>query len=349
MKGILNLLVEKKDLEVKIAEKAMELIMSGKSTSTQIGAFLTALRMKGERPEEIAACAKIMRQFCVKITPKISNQILVDTCGTGGDKIKTFNISTISALILAGGDILVAKHGNRSITSTCGSADLLEGFGVKIDATPETVEKCIKNVGIGFMFAPIFHPAMKYAMTPRKELGIRTIFNILGPLTNPANAQAQILGVFSPDLTEKMTKVLKILGLQRALTFHGMPGLDEISNIGNTKISELKDGEIINYQINVKDFGLKKASIEDIKGGNLKDNLKIALNILKGEKSPRTDIVLMNASAGLYIANKIDNLKDGIEVSQEIIDSRKPIEKLKKLIEVSGGNIEKFKILEEEK
>ncbi|TFF85603.1 MAG: anthranilate phosphoribosyltransferase [Promethearchaeota archaeon] len=348
MKNILNNLVSQKNLDGKLAEKAMKLIMSGNSTSAQIGSFLTALRMKGEKPEEIAALAKIMREFCNKISPKISNnELLIDTCGTGGDKLKTFNVSTISALILAGADIPVAKHGNRSITSSCGSADLLEGFGVKIDAEPEIVKNCIEKAGIGFMFAPIFHPAMKHVMPARRELGIRTVFNILGPLTNPANAQAQILGIFSPDLTEKLARVLKILGIQKALTFHGMHGLDEISNLGNTKISELKDGEIINYQLNVKDFGLNKALVKDIEGGNLLDNIKIVMDIFSGNNSPKMDIVLMNCAAGLYVADKVDNFKDGIEFAREIIKSGAPIKKLRDLVELSGGDLEKYKSLEE--
>ncbi|TFF88814.1 MAG: anthranilate phosphoribosyltransferase [Promethearchaeota archaeon] len=348
MKNILNRLVSYKNLDVKSTEKAMELIMSGNSTLAQIGSFLTALRMKGEKPEEIAALAKIMRSFCEKIDPRISNnQILLDTCGTGGDKLKTFNISTISALILAAADIPIAKHGNRSITSKCGSADFLEGLGVKIDAKPEIVQNCIEKAGIGFMFAPVFHPAMKHVMPARKQLGIRTVFNILGPLTNPANAQAQILGIFSPDLTEKIAEVLKILGVKRALTFHGMHGLDEISNLGNTKISELKDSEIINYQLNVKDFGLEKGSINDIIGGNVQDNIKIAMDILNGKKSPKLDIVLMNCAAGLYVTNKIDKLEEGIELSRDIIQSGKPIKKIKELITFSGGSLEVFEDFEE--
>ncbi|MBD3227678.1 MAG: anthranilate phosphoribosyltransferase [Candidatus Lokiarchaeota archaeon] len=348
MTNILNRLVSYKNLDVKSTEKAMRLIMSGYTTSAQIGSFLTALRMKGEKPEEVAALAKIMRKFCKRIDPKITDsQVLIDTCGTGGDKLNTFNISTISALILAAANIPVAKHGNRSITSKCGSADFLEGFGVKIDAKPEVVQNCIEKAGIGFMFAPIFHPAMKNVMPARKELGIRTVFNILGPLTNPANAQAQILGIFSPDLTEKMTEVLKILGIKRALTFHGMHGLDEISNLGNTKISELKDGEIINYQLNVKDFGLEKGTVSDIKGGNVQENIKIALDIFMGHESPKSDIVMMNVAAGLYVTGKVDKLTDGIEYSREIIKSGKPIKKLEELVKLSGGSLEDFRALRE--
>lgn len=347
MKDILKRLVEKRNLEEEEKERAMKLIMSGEATMAQIGSFLTALRMKGETPEDIGVCVRIMRELCVKIRPRTEGGILLDTCGTGGDKVKTFNISTIVALILAGAGIKVAKHGNRAITSTCGSADLMEGFGVRIDTEPRVVEESIEKVGLGFMYAPLFHPAMRNVMGPRRELGFRTIFNILGPLSNPADVNVQIMGVYSSGLTEKIARVFKILGLERALVFHGAPGLDEISNIGNTKISELRDGEIMNYQVNVKDFGVRKAEIKDIKGGNLEENLRIALKILKGEYSEKMDIVLMNASAGLYIVGKVDRLYDGVELSREIIESGRPIEKLKRLIEVSGGDVEKLKILEE--
>ena len=347
MKDILKQIVEGKDLEQATAEQAMRIIMTGQATSAQIGGFLTALRMKGEKSQEIAALARIMRSYCMKITPKIdSNAVLVDTCGTGGDLIKTFNVSTISALVLAGAGISVAKHGNRSVTSTCGSADILEGFGVNIGASPKIVQKCIEKVGIGFMFAPVFHPAMKHVMPSRKEMGIRTVFNILGPLTNPASASAQILGLFNPSLTEKMAETLRHLGVERALTFYGEPGLDEISNIGPTIISELKNGEITNYRLKVKDFGIQPAIVDDIRGSLVEKNLKIAMDIFNGEKSPKTDIVLMNCAAGLYVADKTETLKDGIEQSRDIINTGKPVQKLKALIKTSGGNLTNFEKLE---
>ena len=348
MKKILEELIEKKDLDKKSAENAMELIMSGNSTPAQIGAFLVALRSKGESFQEIAALARIMRKYCKQITPKIpKNEVLLDTCGTGGDKLNTFNISTIAALILAGAGIHVAKHGNRSVSSMCGSADLLEGLGVNITASPEVVQKCIEESGMGFMFAPVFHPAMKYAIGPRKELQIRTVFNILGPLTNPASAHTQILGIFSPDLTEKMAQTLKLLDVKRALTFHGMPGLDEISNLGKTIVSELNDGEIKNYQLDVPDFDVTKASIKDIEGGDLDANLKITIDILNGQQSPKADIVCINVAAGLYVTGKANNYKEGMTIAREIIEKGNPLKKLKKLIEVSGGSLEKLKILEE--
>ncbi|NHI93469.1 MAG: anthranilate phosphoribosyltransferase [Candidatus Lokiarchaeota archaeon] len=348
MKKILEKLIIKKDLDEKSAENAMELIMSGNASPAQIGAFLVALRSKGESFKEIAALARIMRKYGNQISPKIpKNAILLDTCGTGGDEYNTFNISTIAALILASANIYIAKHGNRSVSSLCGSADLLEGLGVNIAASPEVVQKCIEDAGIGFMFAPVFHPAMKHAIGPRKELGIRTVFNILGPLTNPASAHSQILGIFSPDLTEKMAQTLKLLKVERALTFHGLPGLDEVSNIGKTIVSELNNGEIKNYELNVDNFDVLKASITDIKGGDLETNLKITLEILRGNQSPKADIVRMNVAAGLYVTEKASNFKEGMTIAQDTIESKKPIEKLVKLIKVSGGNLEKFKELEE--
>ncbi|MHA1785605.1 MAG: anthranilate phosphoribosyltransferase [Candidatus Helarchaeota archaeon] len=348
MKNILNLIITDKDLDENTAEQAMELIMSGDATLAQIGAFLVAMRKKGENFKEIAAFARVMRKFCNKITPNIpKNAFLIDTCGTGGDVLNTFNISTSAAFILASADLYVAKHGNRSVSSSCGSADLLEGLGVNINASPEIVKKCIEEAGIGFMFAPIFHPAMKHAIGPRKEIGIRTVFNILGPLTNPASAQGQILGVFSSDLTEKMARTLQVLGVQSALTFHGIAGIDEISNLGKTVFTEIKNNEITNFELDVTDFGIKKAELHDIAGGSVQENIKTALNILNGEKSAKRDIVLMNSAAGLYIANKVQDFKEGIRMSEEIIEKRTPISKLKRLIEISGGDLEKFKVLEE--
>ena len=348
LKNILEKLLSKKNLDMESAEKVMELIMSGNATQAQVGALLVALRSKGESFEEVAAFAKIMRKFCNQISPSIPrDKFLIDTCGTGGDKANTFNISTIAALIIAGAEVHVAKHGNRSVSSSCGSADLLEGLGVNITASPEIVKKCIEEAGIGFMFAPVFHPAMKHAIGPRRELGIRTVFNILGPLTNPASAQGQILGVFSPDLTEKMAQTLNLLKVEKALVFHGMPGLDEISSVGKTIVSELKDGKIKNYELNVSDFGVKEANINDLAGGTLEDNLKIAINILKGEDSPKSDIVVMNSAAGLYVAGKVSDLKEGISLSKQVIEKGKPLERLRQLVKVSGGDPDKLKSLEE--
>lgn len=342
MKQFINKLVEGKDLNREEAEEAMKTIMSGNATQAQIGAFLTALRMKGETIEEISACAKIMREFAERINPKVDGT-LVDTCGTGGDKVKTFNISTISALVVAGADIPIAKHGNRSVTSKAGSADVLEALGVKIDLPPKDVERCIEKTGIGFMFAPVFHKAMKHAIGPRKEMGIRTVFNVLGPLTNPASAKAQVLGVFDAGLTEKLANVLKNLGVERALVVHGLEGLDEISTMGQTKISELNGSEVRTYKIEPEDFGFKRAQITELSGGNAKYNARIVVDLLKnGEKGAKRDIVVLNAAAGIYVGGKATSIREGIELANESIDSGKAYEKLVALVRESGGDLSKL-------
>lgn len=336
MNRFISKLVEGSDLTSDEAEEAMKLIMSGNATDAQIGSFLTALRMKGETIDEISACAGVMREFAERINPKVDGT-LVDTCGTGGDKIKTFNISTISAFVIAGAGIPIAKHGNRSVTSKAGSADLLEAVGVKIDMAPEEVEKAVEQVGIGFMFAPTFHGAMKFAIGPRKEIGIRTVFNILGPLTNPANAHAQVLGVYDADLTEKMAGVLAKLGTKRALVVHGIGGLDEISTFSETKVSELKDGDISTYEIKPEDFGIKRASPEELSGGAPKENADIAISLLKNkEEGPMQDIVLLNSAAGIYVGGLADSISDGIALAEKSIDTGAAYEKLAALIEISG-------------
>jgi anthranilate phosphoribosyltransferase len=276
-----------------------------------------------------------MREFAQRINPKVDGT-LVDTCGTGGDKIKTFNVSTISAFVIAGAGIPIAKHGNRSVTSKAGSADLLEALGVKIDVAPEDVEKAVEDIGIGFMFAPVFHGAMKYAIGPRKEIGIRTVFNILGPLTNPANAQAQVLGVYDADLTEKMAGVLAKLGTERALVVHGLGGLDEISTFGETRVSELKDGVVETYEIKPEDFGIKRASPTDLSGGDAKENADIATRLLKDkEQGPMRDIVVLNSAAGIYVGGLADSIAEGIRVAEKSIDSGAAYDKLTDLIEAS--------------
>jgi anthranilate phosphoribosyltransferase len=332
---IINKLVEGQDLTTEEAKDAMKTIMSGNATDAQIGSFLTALRMKGETIDEISACASVMREFAEKIGPKVEGT-LVDTCGTGGDKIKTFNVSTISAFVIAGAGIPIAKHGNRSVTSKAGSADLLEALGVKMDMTPKDAERSIEDIGIGFMFAPTFHGAMKYAIGPRKEIGIRTVFNILGPLTNPANAGAQVLGVYDAELTEKMAGVLANLGTKRALVVHGIGGLDEISTFGETKVSELKDGDVKTYEIKPEDFGIKRVSPTDLSGGDAKENADIARGLLKDkEKGPMRDIVLLNSAAGIYVGGLADSIADGISLAEKAIDSGAAYAKLTDLIDAS--------------
>lgn len=335
MNRFISKLIEGQDLNSEEAEEAMKLIMSGSATDAQIGSFLTALRMKGETIGEISACASVMRAFAERITPEVDGT-LVDTCGTGGDKIKTFNISTISAFVIAGAGIPIAKHGNRSVTSKAGSADLLETLGVRMDMTPEDAKRMIEDIGIGFMFAPTFHKAMKYAIGPRKEIGIRTVFNILGPLTNPANAQAQILGVYDAVLTEKMAGVLANLGTERALVVHGIGGLDEVSTFGETKISELKDGIVNTYEIKPGDFGIERAAPEELSGGDAKQNADIAVSLLRDKESGvRRDIVLLNSAAGIYVGGLADSIADGISIAEKSIDSGAAYDKLTGLVELS--------------
>jgi len=321
--------IDNKHLTKAEAEQVMNVIMSGEATPAQIAALITALRMKGETVDEISGFATTMRNKASRISPRVIE--LVDTCGTGGDQLHTFNISTTVAFVIAGAGLPVAKHGNRSVSSKSGSADVLEALGIKIDLTAEQVEKCIEDIGIGFMFAPNFHGAMKHAIGPRREIGIRTVFNILGPLTNPAGATAQVLGVYDPELTEVMAMVLGNLGVKHALVVHGHDGLDEISNTGESIISELKDGEVRTYAITPEQCGVARASIEDLKGGTAEDNAAITLEILKGAKGPKRDVVLMNAAAGLIAAGKAESFEDGMDLAARSIDSGSALTKLQDL------------------
>jgi anthranilate phosphoribosyltransferase len=338
-------LVELKDLTEDEAEGTMKCIMKGEATPAQIGSFLTALRLKGESVEEITSFARVMREFAARINPRVKG-VLVDTCGTGGDKIKTFNISTAAALVTAGAGIPIAKHGNRSVTSKAGSADVLEALDVKIDLAPPDVERCIEKIGFGFMFAPVFHGAMKYATPVRREICIRTVFNILGPLTNPANAQAQVLGVYDLGLTEVLANVLVGLGIERAMVVHGLDGLDEISNTGRTQISEVKEGEVRTYEVEPEDFGLKPAKPEDIRGYDKEGNAALMIKLLKGEGGPHRDVVLMNSAAAVMVGGKASDFKEGVEAAREAIDSGKAYEKLQKLIKETGGDVSKLEDLE---
>lgn len=345
IKKAISKVIEGHDLSEQEAGQAMEEIMSGNVTDAQIAAFLTGLRIKGEEVGEIVAFARIMREFCSKISPKVKG-LLVDTCGTGGDRIKTFNISTASAFVAAGAGIPIAKHGNKSVTSKCGSADVLETLGVNIELVPDKVEKCIERIGFGFMFAPIFHGAMKYAIGPRREVGIRTVFNVLGPLTNPASAQAQVMGVYDPALTETLANVLKKLGLVHAMVVHGLDGLDEISNVGGTKISELKDGKIHTYNMRPEDIGFACANPKDIEGHDAEGNATLMIKLLNGDDGARRDVVLMNSAAAIVVGGKADSFEEGIEIATEAIDSGCAYEKLKALIRTSDGNMAKLEDLE---
>jgi len=307
--------------------------MSGEATPAQIAAFITALRIKGETVDEIAGLASIMR---AKAIPVVVTPPVVDTCGTGGDSSSTFNISTAAAIVVAGAGLKVAKHGNRAITSHCGSADVLEALGVKIDLGAEGVAKCLETVGIGFMFAPIFHPAMKYAAVPRREIGIRTVFNILGPLTNPARAESQVIGVPNQEIGNKIASVLHRLGTKHSLVVHGIDGLDEISISGRSLVWEAdKEGVSPPYEISPLDFGFKEASRAEISGGKPEENAEMLRGILGGEKGARRDIVVLNAAAALLAGNKAPDFKQGTRLAQEAIDSGRALEKLDRLVELS--------------
>jgi len=311
-------------------------ILSGDVTDAQIGAFMAALATKGETFEELAGAAKAMRRKARRIQASATS--IVDTCGTGGDGAKTFNISTTTAFVVAGCGVMVAKHGNRAISSQCGSADLLEVLGVKLDTEPEIVEEAVQEIGIGFLFAPLYHSAMRYAAGARKEVGIRSIFNMLGPLTNPAAANCQLLGVYAPELTEMFAEALKLLGAKRAFIVHGHDGLDEISVCAPTRISELNDGIIRTYDITPEQFFGEQAEPGDLLGGDPQMNSEITRNILKGEKGPKRDIVLLNAAAALMAAGKAEEFKEGISLAERAIDSGAAAEKLEALVDFTQEN-----------
>jgi anthranilate phosphoribosyltransferase len=319
--------------EAEMAE-CMKEIMEGKATDAQIGAFLLGLRIKGETVEEITGAARIMREKAITIK---APEGVLDTCGTGGDMSHTFNISTTTAIVVSACGIPVAKHGNRSVSSQSGSADLLETLGVKIDLPPEKVQDCLFETGFGFLFAPLFHPAMKYAIGPRREMSIRTIFNILGPLTNPAGARRQLLGVFADKLTETLALVLGNLGAIDAMVIHGEDGLDEISISDATKVSRFKDGRVENFFVAPEDFGIGRKEIDLIRGGNKEENALITLSILKGEKGPKRDIVLMNSSAALMVAGKADDFRTARLITADAIDSGMAAKKLEEVKRVSNS------------
>jgi anthranilate phosphoribosyltransferase len=341
-------LIEGTSLSTEESRVIMKEIMSGTATDAQIAALLAALRMKGETVEEITGFASVMRECCLRIHPHVAGRI-VDTCGTGGDKIKTFNISTTAAFVIAGARIIIAKHGNRAVTSQTGSADVLEKLGLNLDLEPEAVQQAIEQVGIGFIFAPAFHPAMKHVINPRKEIGIRTIFNLLGPLTNPACANAQLLGVYDRRLTISLAQTLKSLECEEAIVVHGLDGLDEISTVGKTAISWLKAGEIKTTEVVPKDFGLKQASVDEIVGTTPDESADILMKILLGRKDgcdPKRDIVLVNSAAGIILGGKAENFSYAMELARESIDSGAALNKLKDLIKTSGGNLTRIEELE---
>jgi anthranilate phosphoribosyltransferase len=332
IKEAISALVSGRSLAADEAAQVMEEIMQGEATPAQFGAFVTALRLKGETVDEIVGLARTMRARAI---PVVTDGLVVDTCGTGGDGSHTFNISTTAAFVAAGAGLKVAKHGNRAMSSQCGSADVLEALGVKIDLNAEQVQRCLQEVGIGFMFAPAFHPAMKYAAVPRREIGIRTVFNILGPLTNPAGAKTQVLGVADESLVEKMALVLQHLGCHHALVVHGEDGLDEITISGKTQVCELRDNRIKSYIISPEDLGLAGASSDSLKGSGAQENAELLRNILAGAPGPQRDVVLMNTAAVLLAGDKVETLRQGIELAQKTIDNGHALNKLEQLVELS--------------
>jgi anthranilate phosphoribosyltransferase len=332
--------VEGRHLNRAEAESVMNEIMTGKATDAQIAAFLTGLRMKCETVEELIGFAKVMRAKASPVRPQTTvgaafsgtdREMLVDTCGTGGDATGTFNISTATAFVVAGAGIRVAKHGNRSVSSVCGSADVVEALGVRIDLPAEAVARCIDEAGIGFLYAPLLHEAMRYVVLARREMKIRTAFNLLGPICNPAQATAQVLGVYNEDLTEIMAQVLCELGSELAFVVHGSDGLDEITISGESKISEVRNGEVRTYYVTPEDFGIPRASIAAIQGGDARRNAEIIREILSGGSGPKRDVVLLNSAAGLVVGGKAGSLREGIQLARESIDSGKAMACLHKL------------------
>ncbi len=336
--------VEGQHLDRAEAESVMDEIMSGRATDAQIAAFLTALRMKCETVEELIGFARVIRAKAAPVRPRVSvgaafsgtdREMLVDTCGTGGDATGTFNISTATAFVVAGAGVRVAKHGNRSVSSFCGSADVVEALGIRIDLTPEAVARCIDEVGIGFLYAPLLHDAMRYVMLARREMKIRTVFNLLGPLCNPAQATAQVLGVYSEKLTEVMAQVLCELGAYRAFVVHGADGLDEITITGETKVSEVRDGKVRTYYLTPEDFGIQRAGIDCIQGGDARRNAEIIRAVLSNQGGTHLDVVLLNAAAGLVAGGKASTLREAIGVARASVESGRALSCLTRLAALS--------------
>ena len=341
----IRVLVDRRDLTRIEAAAAMEAIMSGAATHAQIAAFLTALRMKGEIVEELIGFAQVMRQKVVRIRTRgdevagltgTDREMLIDTCGTGGDATGTFNVSTATAFVVAGSGLRVAKHGNRSVSSLCGSADVVETLGINLDLPPQKVARCVDQVGIGFLYAPLLHTAMKHVMPARREMGVRTVFNMLGPLTNPAGANAQVVGVYAAALTEPLARVLAELGTFRAFVVHGADGLDEISNTGESRVSEVREGVVRTFTVRPEDFGLPRVSMRDLLGGDREQNAAIIHAILRGEPSPKRDIVVMNAAAALVVGVKARDFKEGVELAARSIDTGAARDKLEELVRFTG-------------
>jgi anthranilate phosphoribosyltransferase len=340
--------VERENLNESEMVEVMDQIMSGEATPAQTAAFITALRMKGETVEEITGAARVMRDRATHIRVgrnvldmdrddiNLDMETILDTCGTGGSGTNTFNISTASAFVVSACGAKVAKHGNRSVSSACGSADVLEALGVNLDVTPETVERCINEIGIGFLFAPALHGAMKHAIGPRKEIGIRTIFNILGPLTNPAGAQCQVLGVYREELTEKLAQVLRKLGCRRGFVVHGLDGMDEITLTTETRIAEVTPGGVYSRLFRPEDLGLKRCAMEDLRGGDAGANANIVREVLSGAAGPKRDIVALNAAFALVAAARAEGPAEGFALAVDAIDSGRALSQLEKLARLTN-------------
>lgn len=330
MKKAIKTVVEGNSLSLDEAKRVMDLMLGGQATQAQIGALLTGLRMKGETLDEIVGCATVLRDRAEHISPKAENY--VDIVGTGGDGSFSFNISTTAAFVAAGAGVPIAKHGNRAISSKSGSGDVLEALGVNIMSEPADVERAVEEVGIGFMFAPVFHKSMRYVSQARSEMGIRSIFNILGPLSNPSGAKNQVIGVFNPDLTEVFAQAMRMMGVERALVVNARDGMDEISTASDTVVSEIKDGRVVNYIITPEEFGFERTILECLQGGDAKTNADITMDILKGSMGHRRDIVLLNAAATIYVSGRAESIAEGIEIAKDSIDSGKALQKLQDLI-----------------
>ncbi|MEN6439836.1 MAG: anthranilate phosphoribosyltransferase [Syntrophobacter sp.] len=332
----LNKIIRREDLPEEEMSGLVSEIMSGNATDAQIGAVMGALATKGETFAELAGAARAMRRKATRI--QANAEVVVDTCGTGGDGLHTFNISTTAAFVVAGCGVTVAKHGNRSVSSKCGSADLLESLGVNLEVPPEVVEEAVQEIGIGFLFAPLFHGAMRHAARARKEVGVRSIFNMLGPLTNPAGANCQLIGVYAPGLTEMFARALKLLGARRAFVVHGHEGLDEISVCAPTRISELTDGMIKTYDITPEQLLGRKAAAGDVTGGSPAENAVITRKILEGERGPKRDVVVVNAAAALIAAGLARDFEQGIEMAEKALDDGRAMRKLDELVRFTNTN-----------
>jgi len=332
LKKAISDVVSRKDLSQAEISSVMEIIMEGEATPAQIGALLMGLRMKSETVDEIAGAAKVMREKAIRIHVNLSpGESLVDTCGTGGDGAQTFNVSTTAAFVVSGAGVKVAKHGNHSVSSRSGSADVLEALGVNLALSPEDVARAVETIGMGFMFAPDLHPAMKYAIGPRREIGIRTIFNVLGPLTNPAWANVQLLGIYDPMLTRLLAEVLGRLGSKRAWVVHGEGGLDELSLLGKSYVAQWDKNEVKEFVIRPEDAGLNPCKVEDLKGGDAEENARILKDIISGKTGPKRDMVLLNAGAAIFLADRAKSLREGVLLAAESIDSMEAMTKLEAL------------------